>query len=47
LARLGYLSHSDNTPFLIISKSTTEKIIINYKDKAKTEQVFEEIKGAD
>ena len=39
------LIHSDNTPFLIISKSTTEKIIINYKDKAKTEQVFEEIKA--
>ena len=27
------LIHSDNTPFLIISKNTTDKIIINYKDK--------------
>ena len=39
------LIHSDNTPFLIISKSNSDKIIINYKDKAKTEQVFEEIKA--
>ncbi|NLL19653.1 MAG: DUF3784 domain-containing protein [Clostridia bacterium] len=44
LGKTRLLIHSDNAPFLIISKSNSDKIIINYKDKAKTEQVFEEIK---
>jgi len=39
------LIHSHNTPFLIISKSNTDRIIINFRDKTKTEQIFEEIKG--
>ena len=45
LGKTRLLIHSHNTPFLIISKGNTERIIINFKDKSKTEQLFEEIKG--
>ena len=38
------LIHSDQAPFLIISKSDADKIIINFRDKTETEQIFEEIK---
>jgi uncharacterized membrane protein YraQ (UPF0718 family) len=37
------LIHSDNAPYLIITTINKTKTIINYKDKAKTEQMFEEI----
>lgn len=38
------LINSDKPPFLIISKSDSDKIIINLRDKTKTEQIFNEIK---
>lgn len=38
------LTYSDKPPFLIISKNNSDKIIINFKDKTETEQLFEEIK---
>lgn len=38
------LIHSDKSPFLIISKNNTDKIIINFRNKIETEQIFGEIK---
>lgn len=38
------LIHSDKSPFLIISKNDADKIIINFRDKIETEQIFGEIK---
>jgi len=38
------LIHSDKSPFLIISKSNADKIIINFRDKIETEQIFGEVK---
>lgn len=38
------LIHSDKSPFLIISKNNADKIIINFRDKIETEQIFGEIK---
>jgi len=34
------LMHSDQSPFLIISRKNSDNIIVNFKDKAKTEQVY-------
>lgn len=39
------LVHSDSYPYLILSKNNGEKIIINFKDKLKTEKTYEKIKG--
>jgi hypothetical protein len=42
--RTRLLINSDKPPFMIISKSDSDKIIINLRDKTKTEQIFNEIK---
>jgi uncharacterized membrane protein SirB2 len=38
------LTNSDKPPYLIISKNNSDMIIINFKDKTETEQLFGEIK---
>ena len=39
------LIHSDKSPYLIISKVDSGKIIINFRDKIETEKIFNEIKA--
>ena len=39
------LIHSDNAPYLILSKNNGEKTIINFRDKIKTEKLYEKIKA--
>jgi hypothetical protein len=38
------LVHSDMPPYLILSKNNGDKIIINFKDKIKTEKTYNKIK---
>lgn len=38
------LVHSHKPPFLILSKNNGDKIIINFKDKTETENLYDEIK---
>ena len=44
LGKTRLLINSGKPPFMIISKSDSDKIIINLKDKTETEQIFNEIK---
>jgi hypothetical protein len=45
LGRSRLLIHSDQPPYLIISKKDGKKTIINFKDKATTESVYIKIKA--
>ena len=38
------LIHSDMPPYLVLSKNNGDKIIINFKDKIKTENIYNKIK---
>lgn len=39
------LIHSNRLPYLIITKNNSEKIIVNFKSKAETEELFGDIKA--
>jgi hypothetical protein len=39
------LIHSKNSPYLIISKKSGERTIINFKNKAETEDIYKKIKS--
>ena len=45
IGKTRLLIHSDKSPFLIISKSNGDRIIINLRDKIETEQIFNDIKA--
>jgi hypothetical protein len=39
------LINSNKSPYLIMTKNNTDKIIVNFKDKSETEKLFKEIKA--